>query len=339
MRILWIRLRSLGDILLNLPALDALKRVAPDAHVTYVVHPEYAALLEDYPSIDRLAFVSRGARGYLHIVLRRSPWLREEYEWAINFHGGHMSALIALWSHSREKIGLRRFRGQWIYTQTVDDVMVGRPLHTVDVQARLLTPLIGPIDRNQLRPPRFPALHRPPGPRVQQWLQWRGDRPFVLVHPGARFRWKRWPYARTYTLFREWVQRWTGITFGVFTGPCERDLPIEDWCITPERVFLIHQWSLPEVMHLLRRTDVYVGFDNGITHLAALLGCPVIAIWGPVDPARWAPWTDLKILLHAPDGNVDAVTNEAVTQALHMMLEATLYGTHRFRFISRPDTG
>jgi len=338
MHVLWIRLRSLGDILLNLPALDAFKQVQPDAHVTYVVHPEFAELLQDYPSIDRLATVPRESRGYLRVLFRIDPWLRESYDWVVNFHGGHLSTLMTLWVHGKGKVGLERFRFRSIYTHTVNDQMIGRPLHTVEVQARLLSPIVGAIPRESLRKPVFPAARRPPQRRVQALLEWLQGRPFVLVHPGARFRSKRWPYERTLALLRGWLRQWPNLAFGLFLGPMEQDLSLQARTFPPDRVALVDRWPLPDVIQLLTYTDLYVGFDNGITHLAALMDRPLVVIWGPIDPTRWAPWTDLQIRLHHPSQQVDAVSDEAVTQAVRLLLEATLYGTDRFRHITTPST-
>ncbi|MCS7312021.1 MAG: glycosyltransferase family 9 protein [Acidobacteria bacterium] len=338
MRVLWVRLRSLGDILLNLPALDAFKQIQPDAHVTYVVHPEFVELLEDYPTIDGLATVSRESRGYLRVLFRTDTWLRESYDWVINFHGGTLSAFITLWTHSKGKVGLERFRFRSVYTHTVNDQIIGRPLHTVEVQARLLYPIVGAIPRESLRKPVFPAVQQPPRPRVRSLLEWLQGRPFVLVHPGARFRYKRWPYERTLTLLSRWLRQWPNLAFGLFMGPTEQDLPPQARTFPLDRVTVLDRWPLTDVVQLLTYTDLYVGFDNGITHLAALLDRPIVVVWGPIDPTRWAPWTDLQIRLHHPSQRVDAVPDEALTQAVRLMLGATLYGTDRFRHITMPST-
>ena len=63
---------------------------------------------------------------------------------------------------------------------------------------------------------------------------------------------------------------------------------------------IIKDIDLPEMARVLRQTDVFLGHDSGITHLAATLGVPTVALFGPTDPQRWSPKVDHVVVIQAP---------------------------------------
>jgi ADP-heptose:LPS heptosyltransferase len=128
-------------------------------------------------------------------------------------------------------------------------------------------------------------------PAARWWREHAGParRPVVALHPGSGGAQKCWPRAR----YAELAERLLGRGYGVLIllGPAEAP------CSAGWQAFA-GRWSaavcaanldLPLVAALLRRCAAYVGNDSGVTHLAAALGVPTLAIFGPTDPGRWAP--------------------------------------------------
>ena len=132
--------------------------------------------------------------------------------------------------------------------------------------------------------PAMPRIHCPAAPR----------RDFIAIHPfsgGAR---KNWPLDR----YRELAAR---LLF-----------PVE-WCAGPEEELAdaVRFEDLYDLACWLASTRLYIGNDSGITHLAAAAGAPVLALFGPTDPAIWAPCGDVRVL----HGNLDHISVDAVLNA------------------------
>jgi heptosyltransferase-3 len=109
-----------------------------------------------------------------------------------------------------------------------------------------------------------------------------GKRP-IFLHPGAGAEWKRWPATRFATLTTILQQQ--GHEVVVIEGPADSGcVAAMGW-----RGAVVCERSLSELALLLREGSAYVGNDSGITHLAALLGVPTIALFGPTHPLTWAP--------------------------------------------------
>jgi lipopolysaccharide heptosyltransferase II len=126
---------------------------------------------------------------------------------------------------------------------------------------------------------------------VAQFLQtFTGDGPLVVLHPGtsAFGRFKRWPAARFGETAAR-LQRDLGARCVVTHGPGEEELASEVVGASSGAARLPPKFTLGELVELLRRASVVIGADTGPLHVAALLMRPVVAIFGPKDPAIYAP--------------------------------------------------
>ncbi len=137
--------------------------------------------------------------------------------------------------------------------------------------------------------------------------------PFLCLHPGSGSARKNWPKEAFLEVADGAFHRWR-LPSTVLIGPAEQG----------QRAFwseaggpsLSVKEGLPilEVARMLRRAALYVGNDSGITHLAAAVGVPVVALFGPTDPVRWAPrGRDVEIL-------VQPIASQQVLEALERLL-------------------
>jgi heptosyltransferase III len=133
-------------------------------------------------------------------------------------------------------------------------------------------------------------------PRVECGLKARGD--FAVIHPFSGSARKNWPLNR----FRELAPR-LGLPVRWSAGPEEA----LEGAVRFENLYHLACW--------LESARVYIGNDSGITHLAAAVGTPVVAIFGPTDPAVWAPRGERITVVSA--GSLDAISVDAVLQAVN----------------------
>jgi heptosyltransferase-3 len=153
---------------------------------------------------------------------------------------------------------------------------------------------------------------------AQPWLARLGPR-FLAIHPGSGSARKNWPAER----FALLVERVTGTQpFLLVEGPADVDAaaPLAG---LPS---VVHAKELPPRLlgAVLAHAGLYVGNDSGVSHLAAAWGAPVLALFGPTDPAQWAPVGPHVKVLRAVDGNMDSLELEKVEQAARQMLPSAI---------------
>jgi len=277
-RILVVRLGALGDIIHTLPAVASLKHSYPGSRLTWIVEPQWAPLLEDNPFVDRIELLHRDS---LAGLVRSWRALRSEaYDLAIDFQGLIKSALVASAARPERIFGFHhtqvreRTAALFYSNKTASDAV-----HVVD---RNLDLAAAAGAANALRtfplPPGRPEGDLPPGD-------------FVLASPLAGWHAKQWPLEH-YRVLAARLRCDLGIPL-VLNSPLGSALPPVEGAIT-------HFSGLPGLIHATRRAAAVLGVDSGPLHLAAALGKPGVAIFGPTDPARNGPYGDsLKVLRSA----------------------------------------
>jgi heptosyltransferase-1 len=269
LRLLVVRLGAMGDILHTLPAVASLKASNPAARITWAIEPQWSPLMESNPHIDRVAIVGRGSLAQLRAGLRE---LRSEsYDCAVDFQGLLKSALVAKAARPDRLLGfdrtqVRESAATLFYSSTVHSSAPHRVDQYLDLAAA--------IPGTNTRVYEFPL----PAGRPEGELP-AGD--FVLASPLAGWRGKQWPLE----------------FYSVLAGRLKRDLGMPlVWNVSSigsvpavEGVG-IHASSLAGLIWATRRATAIVGVDSGPLHLAAALGKPGVAIFGPTDPARNGPY-------------------------------------------------
>jgi ADP-heptose:LPS heptosyltransferase len=136
---------------------------------------------------------------------------------------------------------------------------------------------------------------------------------FVSVHPGSGSPAKNWPFARFVETARALAEgrRWL-----LVAGPAESALA------APADAVLAREWPLRVLGAALTRSSLFLGNDAGVSHLAAAVGAPTLALFGPTDPSLWAPVGPRVKTLRAPGGSLDALGVAAVLAAARELRSA-----------------
>lgn len=307
-RILVVRLGAMGDILHALPAVASLKQSYPASHLTWVVEPRWAPLLEGNPFIERIVLFDRSR---LATLARSWRDLRSQpYDLAVDFQGLIKSALVAAASGAPRIVGYRASQAREPLAALFysDKVRVSSS-HAVERNLDLASAAGSPTHlRTFPLPPGRPEGSLPAGP-------------FILASPLAGWPAKQWPL-EYYTQLAARLRRDAGIPL-VLNGP-----PWEEAKLAAVPGALVHLSSLEGLIDATRRAAAVVGLDSGPMHLAAALARPGVAIFGPTDPARNGPYGASFTVLRSPSavtsykrrGEIDPsmreVTPDAVFEAL-----------------------
>lgn len=294
--ILIMKPSSLGDIVLALPALTALRRNYPQAKISWLVRPEFAALLENHPHLDEIIAFDRNslgkawfhprAFGALVSLIRRLRASRLDV--VFDFQGLFRTASLAWLSGCRRRFGRAGARefAHIFYTDKVRQDM--ECAHLVDYYLKIIREAGTQDVRVEFVLPKNPEADESVG-RLLARHNVSADNYAVFV-PGSAHADKCWPTER----FAELADK-IAVEFGfsiVATGIEPEAGVIEklkSLATVPVRS-LAGQTSLSELMALLRGARLVVSNDTGPGHIAAASGVPVVLIFGRSNPVRVAPY-------------------------------------------------
>ncbi len=281
-RVLVVRLGAMGDVLHSLPAVATLKHGFPGCTLTWIVRPRWAPLLEGNPYVDRIVPFDRSSFHGL-----RSAWraLRSQrYDFAVDFQGLVQSAVIASLARADRIYG---------FHFSVARERVASALYSHKVKT---TPSAHIVDQNLELAAAAGASARVVTFPVPQGVP-EGDLPeggFVLANPFAGWAGKQWPPEHYAALARR-LRDELGLPLVVNGAP--------DAAPSLARIdgAIVHISGLPGLIHATRKAVAVIGVDSGPTHLAAALGRPGVAVFGPTDPARNGPYGDTMSVLRSRD--------------------------------------
>ena len=289
-RILVWKLSALGDVILSTPSLRAVRRQFPAAHLTLAVGRSAYEAVARCPYLDEILIDQprRWPRRFRRDLglLRR---LREgAFDLSIDLQNSRRTHLLAWWAGIPIRIGYRRKLG-WLLNRGVRLPRV--VLAPVAHQHHLLRQAgIAPDgDALELWPSpaddaRAAELIRPTGPAFMR---------LVGMHPGGSGRWrtKRWELSRWARVCDALAER--GVRVVVTGGSDEWPLGKELLRLTTSGSpdLLIGKTSLMELACVIKRCQVFLAHDSSALHLAAAVGTPTIALFGPTDPRRHLPPT------------------------------------------------
>jgi heptosyltransferase I len=314
LRILVIRLSSIGDIVHALPAVAALGQSLPEAEIAWAVEKRFAELLEGNPFVrtviplDTIGWRTRwkkAVRTPREIINELSEARSFRASVTIDFQGLVKSAALARLTGAPRRVG---FGGPWLresaarvfYTETVE--ARGRS-HVVEENLALADRAgARPVSREHWQfplPARAGAAHR-----VEERLVRLGVKRYLVINPGGGWMSKRWPpdrYARLISELEDQEDCGVLLTGSPAEEPVIRGI-LEQ---AQARKAAYFPSTLAEYIALVRRACLFVGGDTGPLHLAAAVKTPIVAIYGPTNPARNGPFAPADLVLWDPKGGGD----------------------------------
>lgn len=318
-RILLIKPSALGDVVHTIPLLVKLRARYPSARIDWLITPENAEIVRHHPALSnvllfaRREFSKRGQRS--RAVLSFADLLKQirraKYDLVIDMHGQVRSALFALISGARVRIGFDRpikfsrtvsaehdlknvpnrgwrgaREGSWVaYTHRI-------PIPTLDVHAidrylwaaQLLGLDDGPPDLAIYFSPETTA-------KVQRLLEEHGipqSTPLVVLVPGTIWETKHWPVERFAGVARQFLRD----GFAVVLAGTKRDAARcrQIAAAAPGTCDLCGKTTPADLAALIERAEVAVTNDSGSMHVAASLGKPMVSVFGPTNPVHIGPY-------------------------------------------------
>ena len=289
MRVLIVRIGAMGDVLHGIPAVAGLREAMPECMVGWAVEPRWMALLRTdrkMPLVDRVHEVrtrewkrSPFSLATVKDIARLRRELREQrYDVCVDLQGSIRSALTGWMAGAKRFVGPEKPRetaARRLYDERVSLTatnVIGQACELVSAGAgRNIEPAAArlPIDAG-----------------AEAWCDEVLDgRPFVLLAPTAGWGAKEWGAER----FAELARGLEAAGYRVLVNAAEGSTSTVADEITRRAGARMVASTLPQMIALTRHAALVVGGDTGPVHLAASLGRPVVALFGPTDPERNGP--------------------------------------------------
>lgn len=298
--ILFIRLRNLGEAVLDTANINALKSWRPDLRISMLVEAIYTDLFTADPAIEPMALPRSGAQRRSHFKSRLSilhEIRRRRFTAVINLHGGPTSAQLTLFSGARYRAGAAHFRPSLAYNTRVPavDQILDRPgisatLHTVENQWALFKWLGLPGD--EPAPTRLvvsPVFEE----SAQTALAAVGidpHRPYAVIAPTNEFYTKRWMPERFAAIAADLRSRGLQVVMtGAPTAEQRAQLAAVD-AAAAAPLPTLSQLRIGELVAVIAGARLFVGNDSGPAHIAAAVNTPQVVLFGPASSVRWHPW-------------------------------------------------
>jgi heptosyltransferase-1 len=291
-KFLVVRLGSLGDIVHAFPAVSGLRQSFPNSEIVWLTHPKWEALVRAGGVADDVWAIDTRNWSSLPSILARIR--RHPFQAAIDYQGLWKSAALPFLAGVPRRIGfssqtVREAGVPMLYT---DRVRVNAAGHVSDQNGELTTRAGAkqPVGRVVLQiPPKEEAS-------VKDSLQKAGIQEYIVLSPGGGWRSKCWP-AERYGILARRISEELHLRCVINAGPGEEVLVKSVLAASQNAQPLPYSGSLGQLMGLLKDARAVVAGDTGPLHLADALGTPVVAIFGPTDPARNGPYQRSGIVL------------------------------------------
>jgi heptosyltransferase-1 len=291
-RFLIVRLGSLGDVVHGIPVAAALRARFADARIDWVVDPRYLTLLAVVRGLNQtIPFDSRDTRetfGWRSVRTLRAA----RYDAVIDLQGLLKSAVLARATGAPQRVGfprahLREPAARFFYTDAPDP---GTPRHVILKNLSLLA-AVG-VNTSSIE---FP-LAIPPSMAAERVSAATGAEGYALINPGAAWPNKRWAPDR-FGAVAAAIRDRHGMRSFVLWGPGEEALAAAVVAASSGAAESAPPTAIPDLLALARRARLLVSGDTGPLHIAAAVGTPIVALFGPTLPERNGPWSSADVTL------------------------------------------
>ena len=282
----------IGDVVLALPAIQALFNSYPDAKISVAVRAPSHRLLEGHAAIDSIYEIpSGGSIGFWDQTRFAKSLSKNNFDLGVAFPNSFKSALLLRLTGAKCRLGYNTEIRDVFLTHSVEKDDVVNKLHRVDYFLNILSPL--KIKKMETRfMPTVKIDSRIKAKEVLADLNVRHGEFLVAIHPGGSKLPRRWHMERFGILCQKLLKEYDAKVV-LLGDESEHDIlkPIASFCPS-DKVFCLTSLSLPESAAVISKCKIFIGNDSGMMHIAAMMNTPLVGIFGPGSPQTTGPFMD-----------------------------------------------
>ncbi len=339
LRILLARRSSIGDIILTMPTLVALRRGFPDAYIAWMVDKRFREIIEGHDCLDEVITVPRypghAPVRFVRETIQSVRLLRQrKFDMAVDTHGLLKSSALCLLSGASRRIGFDDDSRELAWLCINERAPGNSDIHAVDRYLTMAEYLDCPTKPIEFRLPIAEASQKWANRFIEENHP-AGDRPLVGLNLGAGQPHRRWP-TQYFAQLAEALHHDEKACSILIGAPEDRELAESvQQQLTVPIIDAVGQTTLGQLPALIQRCDVVVAADSGPLHVAVAVDTPVVALFGPSFPHLTGPYGDNNIVLwsepecacwrkpHCSDYPcMREITVTSAHEAVHRLLEA-----------------
>ncbi|MEA3471264.1 MAG: putative lipopolysaccharide heptosyltransferase III [Thermodesulfobacteriota bacterium] len=295
-KILVIKLRHIGDVVLTTPVFESLRQLYPQASLTALVNSGTEAMLAENPHVDRV-FVLERDKNHIADLKKQIALIAKlrkfRFDLAIELTNNDRGAACSFLSGAKRRLGYRSKNMRFLdrHHLFTDLVTLKSGLHIVDRHLEMIRYL--KFDSAKIGPELFWSKEEEL--MCRKIFEKRGasfDEQFAVIHPTLDAKYKEWNSVDCSLLCDYLFDRWK-VQPILVCGPTVDEMDFTKQVSLTANNPVINfggQLSLRQLVALIANAVIFVGVDSGPMHMAAAVKTPVVAIFGPQNPRRWGPW-------------------------------------------------
>ncbi|HEX8493608.1 MAG TPA: lipopolysaccharide heptosyltransferase II [Pyrinomonadaceae bacterium] len=297
-----------GDAVMTVPALRALRGMLPEAHITLAVRPWAKGLFSDADFIDELLLYERRSRDLRAVVRQTREWRRRRFDLAVLFQNAFEAALIAAGARVPLRLGYATDNRRALLTHPLPLPAWRNERHEVfyylHIVAELEQLLYGTTDVLRQAPDYRLLVSPERQAKARMMLSTHGatgTRPLVALCPGStNSRAKRWPTESFAALADKFIDE-AGADVALVGAADELEVSLEvSAAMRGQPIMLTGRTDLAQAVAVLSLADALVTNDTGPAHIAAALERPTLVIFGPTDPRTTRPFSQTAEIIRRP---------------------------------------
>ena len=279
-RLLVIRAGAVGDLILTLPVLRALRTGFPRAYLEVMGHPHTLALIEGQGVADKVSSIHRSEVAYLYVPKGPMPEELRRIFGAFDLIVAYVADEDGTLTHNLRRTGAKRVISWSPFPShgskhEVDHLLDA--LKPIGIASPDSIPRLSPNPSDRAFAARFCRTH---GLHLSDTV--------IALHPGSGSPSKCWSPER-FARIADWATDAYHAAVLLIVGPADGDAVRRTLRQMKGTPVLASDLMLPHLAAVLGRCTAFLGNDSGVTHLAAAVGVPTIALFGPTDPRIWGP--------------------------------------------------
>lgn len=291
-KILIIKLRAIGDVVLATPVISNLRKAFPEATIDFLTEKQAADVVLKHPDLDTVLILDKNYLKNLLPVKRLTEYIkfvnnlkRTKYDLVFDLFGNPRSAFLSYFTGANYRVGYIFRLRKLFYTHVTENR--GDQVHEVEFNLDALRRLGIPIVEKQLY---FPITHSAREYISHFWIDYElEDRFVVAINASGGWSTKRWP-REYFAQLADQMANCYAATVLLIWGPGERQEADQIAALMTAPAILAPATNLKQLAALLERCGLMVTNDSGPMHIAAVVGTPVVAIFGPTNPKYQGPY-------------------------------------------------
>jgi heptosyltransferase-2 len=296
-KVLFIRIDRIGDLVLSTPALKAIKKAFPHSNLTVLAgHSNYPVLLNN-PYVDKV-IVFDNRRKCLEKLKTIMHLRTDGYDLAIDPYADYelKTAIIIFLSGARKRIGYASYGREVFFNIQAPNIKDNK--HFVDLTLDIMRPL-GIVTKEKT-----PEIFLTDGEKkwAENWLKENGieDKPIIGIHPSAYYESQRWLPERFIELIEQ-LCKTKSYELIIFGGPQDEVLTDRIVSAVNDGILIYIADDLRRFAALLSCCSVFICNNSGPLHIAVAVNTPTVSFMGPTDKNRWMPIGDIHKVLRMDD--------------------------------------